>query len=237
MYQSRLTRYQEKKFTKRLMWSLVGIFGLVAFIWFFGFKLLVGLSVFFANIKGNTGTAQNETVYIAPPVLYDAPVATNSASIKISGTGEKNLTVILFVNDTEVKKLTIPEDSQFTIENVPFEEGENIIKARTVDDMGNRSEPSNILTVRISTKNPELTITEPGSEITTVNGDNNTYTIKGTTEPDTAITINDRFVVVDPDGGFSYTYRMNEGDNSIIIMAKNQAGNVTRKEITITYHP
>jgi hypothetical protein len=235
MYQSRLSRYQEKKFTIRILLAISGMVGLLLFIWFFGFKLLVGLSIAAEFLKGSgkpTPKAQNQ--FIAPPVLDDLPEATNSAEMTISGTAVPKQILILYLNDVEVKKLTVPDDGLFSIPDVQVKEGANNFTAQSVDDNQNKSGYSNTVSVSISRKNPNLDVTNPGSD-STVNGDNNKYQISGKTDDGNTVTVNGRIVVVNQDGSFTYPFNLSDGENKLTIIATDPAGNQTKVERTITY--
>jgi hypothetical protein len=235
MYQSRLSRYQEKKFTLRIFLALGGMVAILLAIWFFGFKLLVGLSIASEFLKGSTKpTPKIQNQFMPPPVLDDLPEATNSAEITISGNASPKLTLILYQNDVEIKKLTIPDDGTFKIPKIQVKEGENNFSAVTVDDNGNKSEYSNIVKALISHKNPNLEVTNPASD-SIINGDNNKYQITGKTDDGNTLTINGRIVVVGPGGTFNYPYNLSDGENRITIISSDQAGNQSKIERVITY--
>jgi hypothetical protein len=226
MYQSRLSRYQEKLLAKKLLLALFGSVGLIVLLWFFGFRLLVGLSIVADFLKGPVKQGQGQSVIVQPPVLDELPEATNSAEITVSGRADAGQTLIVYLNDNEVRKLTVPEDGNFKIQNIQVKEGDNIITAESLDAQNNRSEKSNIIRVYIKRKNPVLDLGNPGSD-TTIYGDNNIINISGKTEDGNTVTVNGRIAVVKPDGTFIYSYPLSEGDNRLEIIATDPAGNST----------
>lgn len=65
----------------------------------------------------------------------------------------------------------------------------------------------------------------------------NKVTIKGATVPKAEVFINDLGLVADAKGNFSGTITLDEGDNPISIIAVDENGNYSEKEITVTYEP
>jgi len=47
----------------------------------------------------------------------------------------------------------------------------------------------------------------------------------------------DRFVSVKDDGSFTYNLRLNDGENTLTIIARDAAGNETKLERKVTYQP
>ena len=61
--------------------------------------------------------------------------------------------------------------------------------------------------------------------------------IRGTTDPENAVKINDFIAIVDTEGNFSYILKLKEGENKIKIVAANLAGKTSEKELTVSYSP
>lgn len=77
-----------------------------------------------------------------------------------------------------------------------------------------------------------LSITEPASKTTT----SSSITIKGQTLPNADVAVDDKSVKADSQGNFSAPVTLDEGDNSIIVVANDANGNYAEKEIIITYN-
>ena len=232
---TRLGRIEEKKQRKRLWLAIVGSIALIVFLLIFGFKLLIGFSLLVEKLHGSPQSNQNPTqTIILPPTLNPLPVATKSSSLVVSGSGQSDLTAIVYVNDTETKNIPIAKSGMFTAQLVNLKDGVNTISAKLMDTKGNLSDLSNVLTVEIKQKQPTLDISSPNDN-TSILGDNNAVTINGKTDDNTTVTVNGRFIVIKSDNSFSYQYPLGDGPNKLTITATDDAGNTTTVERNVTY--
>ncbi len=231
---SRMKRYEERKLRTRLLLAVVGSIAIVGFLLVFGLRILVGFSLFVDAIRGGTPASQQQQSLILPPVLDPLPVATNSASLTVSGSATPGLILLVYVNEKETKKLTVPADGRFSVPSLRVSDGLNTISAKATDEKQNMSDLSNVLTITIKRSPPALEVNSPAPN-TTITGDQNKVDVSGKAEEQSSITVNDRFVVVHNDGSFSYSYPLNEGDNVLKIIATDAAGNQTIVERTVKY--
>jgi len=231
---SRMTRFEERKQQRRLVLSLMGILAVVVFLGLFGLKILVNFSLLVDRIRGTSPVVPQAQQLILAPVLDPLPQATNSATVSVTGSGQSGLTLVVYLNEREVKKLTIGEDGTFRIPSLTAAEGANSVSAKLIDDKGNMSDLSNVVSIQVRKTPPPLDIASP-EDNATINGDSNTVGVNGKTLEDVSVTINDRYVVVRSDGSFSYNYPLNEGDNTIRILATDLAGNQTLIERRVKY--
>lgn len=233
---SRIRRLEEKKLKKRMTWALVGTVAIILFFAFFGLKLLTFFSLGVDVLRGSGTTPSPEPGNVLlPPVLDPLPEATNSGVFSITGRGQPKTTLIVFINGTEEKKLTIEEDGTFRTPRIELKNGENSISAKIVDESGAMSDLSHILEVNVITEAPELEINEP-EDGADVHGEPGTVKVSGKTEEGATLTINDRFVVVESDGTFTYNYRLTEGENTLKIVTKDTAGNSAEEERKVTWY-
>lgn len=232
-FHSRLKRFEEKRLRTRLFLALIGSLVLVVLIVFFGFKLLISFFVFLDQTRGTEPQKQERALVLAP-YLDPLPNATSSGKIVVSGRGQPNSTIVIFVNNTEEEKEKIESDGTFSVKTITLSEGENTIQAKTEDEKGNQSEFSNSIKTLIKRGVPQLEVTKP-EENAIFSGENNLLTIEGRTEEENDVRINDRFVIVKYDGSFSYPFPLSDGENTLHIRAIDRAGN--SKEITrvVTY--
>ena len=77
-----------------------------------------------------------------------------------------------------------------------------------------------------------LTITEPQDETTVYLAD---LVIKGQTEPDAVVSVNEAVVDVDAEGNFSTTVTLEEGPNPIEVLASDFEGNEGSVTLTVIY--
>ena len=77
-----------------------------------------------------------------------------------------------------------------------------------------------------------MEITEPSDNFSTSNQE---IKIKGSTDKETYVHINDLPVVVDANGNFETSIRLKDGDNQITATAQDIAGNTETKTLKVTY--
>lgn len=231
---SRLGRLEEKKQKRQLFLAVIGSLGLLVFVAIFGLKLLVGFSLFVDKIRGSAPAAQPTPATVNPPVLDPVSESTNSADLILSGRGVANLILTVYINESEKKKLTIPESGEFSLIIGPLQTGANTISAKQTDKNGNISGLSNVLESEYKKAAPIIELTSPqdGAALT---GEDNRVTIAGKTEDENRVTVNDRVIVVHTDGSFTYNYPLPEGETVLKIVATDQAGNQTTIERKVTY--
>ena len=87
-------------------------------------------------------------------------------------------------------------------------------------------------TVEADTTPPPIFVTA-GVDGATV--DNPAFTVAGTTEPSTQMTVNGSAVVADASGNWSLPVTLNLGPNAIQVKATDPAGNESTLTITVTY--
>lgn len=77
-----------------------------------------------------------------------------------------------------------------------------------------------------------LTITSPvsGGQVTSA-----TVTVKGKTAAYAEVFVNDQETKADENGNFSVKVTVDEGENTIIVIANDVDGNIAEKELTVTY--
>jgi len=234
MVRSRLRNYQDRNERRQIMLTLGGIIGILIFLALFGIKLLVGFSLFVDRLRGSTPNQQQTQVILLPPQLDPLPYATYSAEIHVSGKVKGDVTILLYINEEQTEKIKPKEDGTFIFSNVKMQDGANIISTKATDDKDNTSDLSEVLTIQVKKNKPSLEISTP-SENQEITGEKQLITVTGKTESDNSITINDRFVVVKSDGLFSYDLSLKEGEQTLVIIAKDQAGNETKMERKVLY--
>lgn len=79
---------------------------------------------------------------------------------------------------------------------------------------------------------PDLKIYQPKNNLTVTN---ETIEIKGKTDPEGKLTINEQKVSSSVTGLFSEKIGLNKGSNRIVISVKNKAGRESKKEIRVNY--
>jgi len=232
---SRLTKREEKKAYRKIFLAVVGSIALIIFIIFYGIPALLNMALFISNIKGEGDPALISSNQIIPPPTLEAPYeSTNSAIITLKGYAQPALAVEIFVNGDSFKRVLTPKSGTFKVENIPLAKGENKFWAYTENSVKQKSERSEVIFVNFKKGNPKIEITEPADNATIVN-DEKVIVINGMTEEGISVTINDRFVIVDTEGKFSYKLPAQVGENKLIIIATDSAGNMTKVEKTVKF--
>lgn len=233
--QSRLSRSAEKKTKKQLYLSIAGIVILIFVLVKFGIPALVNFSLFLSTFKGNqpSSNTQNAKEIIVPPVLTQEFTATNSASITVNGTAVAKQTIQLYANDDLVDTTTTKDDGSFSFKNVNLTQQQNTLKARAKKDT-KTSDFSDSLLISYIQKAPSLTVDSP-NDGQSFPHDQGNVVVKGKTDPDVRVTVNDFWAIVDSKGNYSYSLHLQNGDNQIHIVATDAAGNKIEKQIKVTY--
>ncbi len=78
-----------------------------------------------------------------------------------------------------------------------------------------------------------LSVASPtdGSQVTSP-----TVTVKGKTMSNAEVFVNDTNGTADGDGNFSIATTLDEGENTVIVVANDSDGNVAEQELTVTYN-
>lgn len=235
MNRSRLSRKLEKQTIKNLIVSILGILIVIIVLFKFGIPLLINFSLFVSGTKTQETSTRNTSTFIPPPILNSEYYATNSAQVKIEGSGSPNQVIDLYINGDLVDKTETKDDGSFSFETL-LVPGENIIRAKAITSDGKESSLSESLTIIFKSDPPSLEIKSP-ADGQFFSKDQNTVEIKGSTDPHVRVTVNNFWAVIDENNNFSYTLALKDGENEIKIVAQDQAGNKTEKNIKATYNP
>lgn len=235
--ESRLKRRSLKQSKKQLYGSLLAIAILLFLTLNFGPYLISGLGRIIDTIAGKSGQKIIiKSQALEPPILEALPSATPSAFIDVTGRSfYQDGTVELFVNGEKYNSQTLDGDFDFEIKDVRLNAGENTLNVRMIRD-SIKSEFSQDYKVIYIKDEPKLEIDFPEDKASFSAADQE-ITIRGKTDPGNNVRINNFIAIVDSEGNFSYTYKLSEGENKLIITAENLAGRTIEKEITVSYSP
>lgn len=234
MTRSHLARKFEQQTRKNLILSVLGIIAFVFIIFKFGIPLLVNFSLLVSTSRSQDISFPKKSTFIAAPILHPMPEATNSAKIIITGSASPNQTISLYINDNLVDKSETDKNGSFSFEETLSTENNTILaKAKANKHESDFSRPQTIIFKKAS---PSLTIDAPQDK-QIFSKDQNTVEVRGKTDSDVRVTVNDFWAVIDKNNNFSYTLPLRNGENVIKVIARDQAGNKTEKEIRVTFSP
>lgn len=229
---SRLAEIERKKTARAVFLSLIIILAIGFIAVKFGLELLVKMAIFLS--PKNQPVVEEQKRILPAPVVNSTPVATNSAQIKISGYASPMAKIILTVNGNSSETPIADSDGYFET-GIPLEKGENFVSVKYTDTSLNESRESQSITIVRDDESPLLTIESPSDWAIFHGQDQKTVEIKGKTESEVSLTINNRYVSVQSDGSFSSKFQLNEGENEITVLAKDKAGNLTEKKIILRW--
>lgn len=231
--QTRLSKRQEQKTKNRLILNIIGIGILLILFVKFGIPFLLNFSLFLSSLNSSSSTQQSKgSSYVATPIIISSFTATNSAQIDLSGTAPAKTSVKLYSGDEFVDTVDASDKGTFTFSNVSLKDGQNTFKVKAKKDK-NESDFSDPVVISYLSKPPSLTIDSP-SDNQTFSKDDANITIKGKTDQDVKVTVNDFWAIVDDKGGYTYSIHLQGGDNQIKVDAVDSAGNKTEKTIKVT---
>lgn len=224
----------ERKSTNRLIITSILGAGLIylLFTWVLP-TLISGLSILNKFKSSKSKVVGDENVVITPPVLNIPFEATNTASIQIKGYSIPNSKVEIYVDEELANTTTSYNDGTFTADSIKLAIGINNITGKSVDESGSKSLLSKNIRIIYDNDKPKLELTSP-QDNQIVKGGNKIIMISGATDAGGMITANDIKIIVNLDGNFSQNIDINDGENTIVVNAIDQAGNVnsiTRKII------
>jgi len=234
---TRLQRKREKDSLRQAFKYLLLAFGLLFLLIRFGLPALIKMATFLGDINSsNQPIEKQESLPILAPRLNPLQLATASAEINISGYSQAGSTVKLFLRGISIEETTADANGEFSFKSVHLKDGENEIYAEANDNQGQESAPSTTYTVTLDSEAPKLELSQPEDGQRFFDKDS-PITVSGKTEPGTDLTINNRFILVKDDGSFSATQSLSSGDNQIEILVRDDAGNETKKSLTVNYTP
>lgn len=200
-----------------------------------GFRLLINSAVFISALLNQQGTETtqntNDDEFYGSIDLDEPRTATNSAQIYVSGSVQDFEKVDIYINNTKAESVTVKGKTSFTEKVGPLKQGENKIYviARAGEE---HTKESNTYTVLYKKDPLTLEIESPTNDMKTSTQE---LSITGTTDQGASLRVNGQPIVVDLSGEFSSTYRLKEGENTLLFIATDAAGNSEEQELKVTF--
>ncbi len=221
---SRLASVEEKRNTRKAILFVALSILILIFIITGGVPIITKIIDFVSSFnKSPQNLSLIDKTPPSPPILKSIPDATNKNPFEITGKVEEGNTIVIVFNDSE-NEIQADEDGEFTT-YFDLEKGQNTFFAYTKDAAGNTSKETEINILIYDNEVPTLTNISPSEGTNFYGLKQRNITIKGLTEIDSSVTINDRIASVDNDGNFSLNYSLENGENNLKIKSIDKAGN------------
>lgn len=223
---SRLEKHYKKQVTTYTILIVVAIilFGV------YGLPLVINSSSYLSQLFGKRDDSDRRNPLLQTIEISEIPSATNSATFKIVGNTNNIDELEFYLNDEKIKEMSAPTNGEFSEELTGLNKGNNELYLIGKSKKGTKR--TETLTIVYGADKPKLEISEPQDGSTT---SHNEIKVIGKTDKEIDIKINGSPVVVDSSGQFQTNIKLNEGENKIIITARDQSGNVEEKIITVKY--
>lgn len=228
---------EKKHLQKKIYFNIFLIIFVIVFILTIGFNFLINLSIFISNLSKpnkesiNNLSSNNEDFY-GKIYVDNFPIATNSSEFIFSGSVINFDIVEIYLNNKKIKNININKSSSFSEIVSGLQPGNNsfYLKGKTDDDK--HSQKTKIYNIIYKNEKPKLEIIEPSDNLIT---NKNEIIIKGKTDKEVFVQINNLPIVVDSQGNFQSSIKLKEGENEINIIATDIAGNYEKKLLKISY--
>lgn len=230
---TRLERHELKKIRSRILTIAILLALFMIFMVTIGLPLLINGSVFIGKLfGGGDRDTENSAQALGDFSINEIPTATNSAVIQVSGKVENLKTIEVYLNDDKNDELDVEDEQEFSTKISTLQQGVNEIYfvGRVKDSTASKKSP--IYTITFRNQKPSLEISEPQNNHVTPRDE---IAVKGKTDPNVTVTVNDSPVIVDASGNFQTSVKLKEGENKIKIVVQDSAGNSDSKEVTVKY--
>ncbi len=232
-YSRSILSEEKRNFRSAVLFIFLTILALIL-LFFIGIPALGRFTAFVSDIaKSDKAIDSNDKTPPAPPRFDTFSDFTNQENVNISGSGEAGATVKLTFNGEELENV-VDKSGKFTF-SLDLDNGENTFSGEALDQAGNLSQKTQVYKIIFDKKEPDLNIDSPGDGTQFFGSNQRQVNIKGSTEANCQVTVNDRIVAVDSDGKFQYTSSLGDGENRFNIKSTDQAGNTTEKNLTLNF--
>lgn len=171
---------------------------------------------------------------VLPPIFAKMPKAVKDSKLTVSGYSQEGLQIQIYLNNKQAGIVRADKSGQFSFDGLVLGEGENEIYAKASDDRKVESAPSIKYAIKYLKKPPFLELTNLGDN-TDIKQNNNIFNLDGKTQIGTTVTINGSMVFVDNDGNFTYPLVLNDGQNTVLAVATDEAGNTSKIDRTVNF--
>ncbi len=233
-YSSRLQRRYERLSVRQTYLLLISSLVALVLIAMFGLPLIFSIAGKIGSLHRSTVPVTSQDASFVPtvPQFSEDLLATKSAQITISGVADAGVNVQINQNDNLVGTVLAGNDGSFSLP-VNLSSGANNFTAVAVTTAGKQSGKSDVYTITYANTPPQLALSISDGQTAT----ESPYPITGTIDSGDTVAVNEHLAIVSSDGTFSYLLPLSSGDNHVTVVVSDQAGNQTKRELTLKYNP
>lgn len=231
---SRLAKTESKKARRSALFYTLATVAFIVIMFVFGVPAISAFLNIVTDFSGNSPIVTNTDTTPPPPPRFDTlPDATNQRKLKVTGSAQDGASVEITFNNGK-KELIVNSSGEFTT-TYDLRDGENTISAVAKGTNGVESVATRQYTITYDDTPPDFTLIKPSDGESFFGSAQEYLSIEGQTEEDAQVTVNDRYAIVDNVGKFTFGTRLQEGENTFAIIARDNAGNETKIEFKISF--
>lgn len=235
MYSRRINIEEKKNKSKAISFSLLTFIGLIIII-LYGPSSLAKFAAFISDLNKTSQPADTQDTNPPPvPRIEDIPKATNKPKLELRGTTEPGATVYIFLNSK--KNEVLANRNGFFSTTLNLDKGENVIFASARDSSGNESSKTQALKIVYDTDAPQIQILKPSDKSEFFGSRQRQIVIEGKTEQGAKLQINNRLVIIESDGSFTFASTLDPGENKFSVKVEDEAGNVNETSFSVNFTP
>ncbi|OGC51292.1 hypothetical protein A2982_04255 [candidate division WWE3 bacterium RIFCSPLOWO2_01_FULL_39_13] len=230
MVQKQRTRYLIRRI---ILTNLLSIFvGIATYFWMIFF--LSNVNSFWDLFRKKEVYTKEDTIAPTAPFLTPIAEATQNPSIDLTGVSEPGVNITLYIDYIESDSTVADSTGAFSFTNIQVGLFDESIYVTAKDENGNISKKSTVYVIKKDIEPPEIEVESPkDGEVYKSTG--HSYQVTGKTEPESSVFVNNQLAVINPDGNFSASIRLEEGNNEVDIRAVDKAENTTELKITVIF--
>ncbi len=228
---SRLQDYQKKQARKQFLWVAIILAFLSIFVIKLGVPFIIGgSSSLGSKFVRRTDVVEDPNANDIRITLDPVAQATSSAERVLSGTTENVDELIVFINGARIQSERV-SDGDFELITDGLSKGKNEIILQGKNTALGRIKKADVIVVDYLSEKPQLEISSPQPDSTTF--ENAVDVVGATNDPANTVRVNGQPVVANAKGSFSHSLRLQTGDNTVTVIAVNEAGLETKVEFKI----
>jgi len=230
------TKFDHSELYKKIFTRIGLILLILALLYFCIFNIFSNIDNFWKLIPGNKNQAiaTQKEIPLQKPYINNLPDSYNKEKIDIQGITIPNVKVKLFLNSQSIEDTLSDSTGSFNFGQITIQPGINSFYVIVEDNKGKKSDKSNIEEIKFDKEKPPLNIDTPKNG-ETYKARVRTLKVEGKTELEATVRVNGILASIDFEGRFFTTISPEAGNNEVIIIATDRAGNETKEIVNYSF--